>query len=609
MLKLCVFMTLAFAAAQCPNACSGHGTCGKNDQCTCYRNWMANDCSLRSCPSARAWVDTPLGDLNGIGGVEAYDATTCTTTQGWFVTGTPSTTTGHLGCSKTAQWHNGPLYEYWPKDGADGEGHFYRICSNKGFCNHKTGECDCLPGYEGSACQRNVCPDDCNGHGTCESITDLATAYGTTYDLWDSSKAMVCKCDPGFTGPSCLDRLCPYGADPLTNADYEDSNNINKNSNDIRNAHVATLHVDLNSNELGAIGSGIKEYFELTFTDLFGETWTTTPIKHDTVDALRVAGSLDGTDAGTASIVIASAAPANVAAGWYIIIGSDTRRVASISGTSITLDKPLSSTPSTSASFVAVPNHANTLAGKIESALTSLPNSVIEGVTVHEDLETSGGNVNVDAFIGDSVLTTSADLSSTFEIGSFVYLADGTNVGIVQSLSSSTITLGYPLTSAAFENAASSAVAIHEGHFSGTTDTKTQYRVSFTHNPRTDGGSGTNSAATYSWRNGATVASSSSTTSTAVDTDGFFGVACYGDVSQGDGSTVVSTNELELYSSDSTRSAKRTCYIVPDGNNANTLRIASQCSGRGLCDTSSGVCECFAGYTGDDCSVQNALAA
>merc|ERR1719502_429199 len=150
-----------------------------------------------------------------------------------------------FGLRKDCPMTHGPLYEYWPKDGADGEGHFYRECSAKGFCNHKTGECDCLPGYEGSACQRNTCPDDCNGHGTCESITDLATAYGTTYDLWDASKSFACKCDPGFTGPSCADRLCPYGADPLTNADYEDANNINKNSNDIRNAHVATLHIDL----------------------------------------------------------------------------------------------------------------------------------------------------------------------------------------------------------------------------------------------------------------------------------------------------------------------------------------------------------------------------
>merc|ERR1712124_103094 len=143
-------------------------------------------------------------------------------------------------------------------------------------------------------------------------------------------------------------------------------------------------------------------------------------------------------------------------------------------------------------------------------------------------LMTSSETINKDAFIGDTVLETAGDYSSVFQVGGFVYLADGTNVGIVESLSASAITLGYPLTSAAFENAASSAVAIHEGHFSGTTDTKTQYRVSFTHNPRTDGGSGTNSAATYSWRNGATVSSAAGAGTTSTDTDGFFGVACYG---------------------------------------------------------------------------------
>lgn len=38
---------LGFVAAECPNACSGHGDCTAYDKCSCYRNWQAADCSQR----------------------------------------------------------------------------------------------------------------------------------------------------------------------------------------------------------------------------------------------------------------------------------------------------------------------------------------------------------------------------------------------------------------------------------------------------------------------------------------------------------------------------------------------------------------------------------
>jgi len=40
----------------------------------------------------------------------------------------------------------------------------------------------------------------------------------------------------------------------------------------------------------------------------------------------------------------------------------------------------------------------------------------------------------------------------------------------------------------------------------------------------------------------------------------------------------------------------------------NGYEYVSECSGRGLCNHDSGVCECFTGHTSDDCSVQNTLA-
>jgi len=38
-----------------------------------------------------------------------------------------------------------------------------------------------------------------------------------------------------------------------------------------------------------------------------------------------------------------------------------------------------------------------------------------------------------------------------------------------------------------------------------------------------------------------------------------------------------------------------------------TYNYVAECSNRGICDSTSGVCKCFPGYTNDDCSVQNSI--
>merc|ERR1712065_128443 len=96
-------------------------------------------------------------------------------------------------------------------------------------------------------CQRTVCPNDCNGHGVCQTQKQLADDYshnaddnkvssqfatpdaskdcvdcvgtpnsGAVYDsAWDSGRSVGCKCDSGFAGPDCSLRECPSEADPL----------------------------------------------------------------------------------------------------------------------------------------------------------------------------------------------------------------------------------------------------------------------------------------------------------------------------------------------------------------------------------------------------------
>jgi len=268
-MKTFLFLALVgFAAAECPNACSGHGTCGAKDSCSCYQNYQGNDCSERTCYFGIAHVDSPKGDLNADG----------------FVSG-PLTTvvTG----SEVYPWGT---TEQFPNTDAN-EGHFYMECSNKGICDRKSGECDCFDGYTGTACARAACPNDCSGHGTCESIKELAEmrSYDTnehdvsttrvagsanhhgydasieesySYNLWDQDKTMGCKCDPVYYGADCSLKKCKYGVDPL----FYDHEGV------IRQTTV--VHVGSGGKSKGDLSGS----FKIVFYDVFGEKYVTKTI-------------------------------------------------------------------------------------------------------------------------------------------------------------------------------------------------------------------------------------------------------------------------------------------------------------------------------------------
>lgn len=149
----------------CENHCSGHGTCEKNNNCKCFLglhgevDYVGPDCSSRTCPKDFAWVGSVVG---------ANDL------------------------------------------------HPWVECSNKGICDRKQGMCQCFPGYDGIACQRMSCPDNCNGRGYCFPERILADKSNRMYSKpWDSMKSVGCLCDAGFRGPSCEFQECPSGQDPL----------------------------------------------------------------------------------------------------------------------------------------------------------------------------------------------------------------------------------------------------------------------------------------------------------------------------------------------------------------------------------------------------------
>lgn len=52
----CIICILFVVSGICPNHCSGHGTCGNYDKCSCFNGpdglpaWTGSDCSQRTCP-------------------------------------------------------------------------------------------------------------------------------------------------------------------------------------------------------------------------------------------------------------------------------------------------------------------------------------------------------------------------------------------------------------------------------------------------------------------------------------------------------------------------------------------------------------------------------
>lgn len=89
-------------------------------------------------------------------------------------------------------------------------------CSNQGICDAKTGSCTCFPNYDGIACERTVCPNDCSAAGVCFTQNQLATDANREYKTpWDSLKEVGCVCDLGRRGPDCSLIECPSGPDVL----------------------------------------------------------------------------------------------------------------------------------------------------------------------------------------------------------------------------------------------------------------------------------------------------------------------------------------------------------------------------------------------------------
>lgn len=186
------------------------------------------------------------------------------------------------------------------------------------MCDRKSGECKCFDGYTGDACRRIACPNDCSGHGTCETTAEFgakteATPHESTadewynslgedidpgvmlglhkYSAWDAQKTRACKCDGGWTGIACDKRMCPKGNDPLTT---ESADGVTEKY------EVQSIVVGDGRNDKAADG-----FFTLSFTDAYGNDWTTRPIRITDPDRVPATTGNANTDVGNPQDVTA----------------------------------------------------------------------------------------------------------------------------------------------------------------------------------------------------------------------------------------------------------------------------------------------------------------
>jgi hypothetical protein len=188
----------------------------------------------------------------------------------------------------------------------DGKTHKYAECAAKGICDRESGECECFPGFEGTACARQACPDSCSGHGTCEYMNELAfgTVFNDYYDgsaqaywatgvgavrpstdySWDASRARACVCDAGWTGINCASRMCPYGNDVM-------DTRLDRSDTLMYQVQTITLYSGgtTGGQDWRDYAAGTAKYpasitdfqdksFALRFTSKTNETYTTVPI-------------------------------------------------------------------------------------------------------------------------------------------------------------------------------------------------------------------------------------------------------------------------------------------------------------------------------------------
>jgi len=611
---------ISTAVAKCPNSCSGKGRCGEDDLCTCYPGYTGRDCSGRTCQYGRAWGDAPHSRRTG-GDAQNSEVT--------------------------------------------GNAHHYAECSNAGECDRKTGECTCNDGFSGDGCRYSTCPNDCSGHGTCEYSSEVTTEghfFETTartsthiranndrqYNLWDNKATRYCKCDPYYYGNDCSLRMCPRGNDPLTKMVPNMLGANIEERNEVQTVTISAANTYANNK---GVYVGLAGSFTLTYTDAYGQPWTTRPIRVKT----KLTGDKLSFLASAPTTITDTGARLNLFQRHDTVKFSSSSTLAVVkeaTPTTITTQGAVGSSDVAGASgnYIVLANPDTGEVG-VQRALMELPNQVIPSIQVDEtitptsnvfritfsDAANSGDQhmlqCKVDACTHDGCQPRSDGVKGLFQVSSAVASSSfTTTIAEAATGDFTNIPSSFSDLTAVTTAAATLVVKSFSGTNSGDTLTRTAGDTLAGFGDLS-GEAGLNFLF-FNTFSGDDLGQSTAIVAGTVTDDNTKGVANtkvtfaddghdlgVGDTVQIAHSSTYIVKVVEVASAVvtfdrdmGTTAENDVLYFTKVTASPCTVEETTkgtsellECSGRGLCDDSTGTCECFEGYTDEDCSKQTVL--
>lgn len=440
--------------------------------------------------------------------------------------------------------------------------------------------------------------NQCNGRGSCEpSAVD--------------SRIYQCTCDSGFTGTDCSSRLCPRGDDPMTKETYIG------NSGELQGNEVQVVTVKGDSSHVLA-GS-----FTLTYTDKYGGSWTTRPMPVSSADATAIARhelmmedlleSLPNQVIPDVAVVLSATTYSNTYTITFLHSansGDQNMLTCDITGCDLDGCQPRFSGLKRNLAITREANKRNLIF-----------NNEKKSVTTEADLSTTGISYTIEEVSGE-----------VKKLVKFVVSADGITAGqltlfgrVLQTGQAFSVYEGdteiFSLTLYSFVI----GTTTYEVHGLNTGDALTATTVAQTLSNAATKVKTTVPAnsidLTYSVAAQTTLASSYFSSSLLSDSSSkvTFGKTRYNDktfkvssrasmfriIVAGDSvvdevldNSLVPDIVQELKASDAS-----SCIV---SENTKGTKESDICSSRGTCDTETGLCECYTGYTGENCDSQNA---